>query len=676
MSFLSPWFLLGLLGIGIPIAIHLLRREKAVKIPFSAVRFLKKAPKKSTFTHRFQQWLLMLTRIAILAILTVAFARPFLSSTASEWMGRAPESGVILLDTSMSMGYGDYFDRAREKAVDTLNRLHEAAVITFSDGIDQVKELTTDRPELESFLKTLKSPGFQGTQYLSALRMANQMLSAARHPNKVVYLISDFQHHAFENLKEDWRLNPDIRFEGIRIFDQETENLAITHVKVPHRLIRDRETHNIRVRLQNTGTQSITSASVSLNLNGKPVADQRVDFRNGSEAEVTLPVTFKHRGLHLGVISVGEDRLSADNQFYFTTSALLPVKILCIAPNNARDRQKDNSYWFRLALGNSEHSSFDLTQIRPRQFNPAESNTYDVIVLLNIGELSSQQVEGLQAYVENGGSLLLALADQANVQTFNRQFRGISPAMLQQKSVRADNHHLTITAVNNRHPIFQPLGSIDFNGTRFKDYWPVTPLKESTVLMELDGGEPVFLERSVGKGHVLLFASSLDTRWNNLALQSVYLPMLHEAVGYLAGREETKPAYRIGEPVPLNLSKGQLAGILDPKGHEVGMSYRSGNRSVFTDTHIPGFYAIRTTRFKEQIAVNTPALESVMRSVDPASVRYKVMQANPKPIKPSEKTDHAIKVEIEKSQHLWWWLLLTVFVLALGETLLANRTYR
>ena len=48
MSFLSPWFLVGLLGVGIPLAIHLSHKEKAEKIVFSTLRFLKKTPKKSS----------------------------------------------------------------------------------------------------------------------------------------------------------------------------------------------------------------------------------------------------------------------------------------------------------------------------------------------------------------------------------------------------------------------------------------------------------------------------------------------------------------------------------------------------------------------------------------------------------------------------------------------------
>ena len=152
--------------------------------------------------------------------------------------------------------------------------------------------------------------------------------------------------------------------------------------------------------------------------------------------------------------------------------------------------------------------------------------------------------------------------------------------------------------------------------------------------------------------------------------------MLHEALGYLAKREEKKSDYRIGEPVPLNISNGKLAGIIDPQGRDVGTAFKPGTSPFFTGTRVPGFYTIRTTRFKEHIAVNTPVLESNLVLDDPASVRKRIMNSDPKPADVPEAAGAVFKAQMEKSQHLWWWLLLLVFVLALGETLVANRTYR
>jgi len=125
MSFLSPWFLLGLLGVGIPLAIHLSRREKAEKVVFSTIRFLKRTPKKMILFQQIQQWLLLLTRAAVIALLAVAFARPFITGTLSQTAGLSPRSVVILLDTSMSMAYGDTFERAKKAVLIATDAISE-----------------------------------------------------------------------------------------------------------------------------------------------------------------------------------------------------------------------------------------------------------------------------------------------------------------------------------------------------------------------------------------------------------------------------------------------------------------------------------------------------------------------------------------------------------------------
>jgi hypothetical protein len=682
MSFLSPWFLLGLLGVSIPLAIHLIRREKAVKILFSTVRFLKNAPKKTTFTHRFQQWLLMSIRAVIVALLAIAFARPLISGTATLGMGNTLQSTVILLDSSMSMRYGSYFERAKKEALEILRRLKmgdEAAIIAFSDGNDQVKELTTDRADLENFLKTLNSPGYNATRYLPAFRLADRMLSASHYPSKTVYLISDFQRHAYATHDVQWRLGPGIRFEGIQIADKETTNLAVTHVKYPQHLIEDRENHTILAQVQNLGTRSVTSARVSLRINDKTVAAKKIEFRDQAEVEVGFPVTFGNEGLHRGVVSVEDNGLAADNHYYFTTRVSSPVKILCVTNAATRDWYEDDSYWFRLALGKANGSSFELSVVPPQRFDPAALDAKDVIVLLNIEALEPAQIQRIQVYIETGGSLLLAPADRVDDGTFNRLFGALSPAILRNKLVRNNQGFMTITEVNDRHPIFRSLGPrerIDFSGARLWGCWTAEPLKGSIVHMKMDSGAPFLLERKIGNGRVLLFTSSLDTEWNNFPLQPFYLPLIHETLLYLAPQGDEKFSYGIGEPVPLRTSSGKLVRVVDPDGHEVDLAFAPGKIPFYTATRIPGIYAIRAANFKEYIAVNTLPQESDLTAVDPASIGQMIINPDSKPTGSTETSIAVYKAQKEHLQRLWWWLLLMVFILAVGETLLANRTYR
>src|SRR5258708_22230351 len=103
MSFLAPLFALGVLAVAGPILFHLIRRTTREKTPFSTLMFLQPSPPRITKRSRLENIWLLLLRCLVVALLALAFARPFLQRAMP---GPLPGSGqrtVILLDTSASM---------------------------------------------------------------------------------------------------------------------------------------------------------------------------------------------------------------------------------------------------------------------------------------------------------------------------------------------------------------------------------------------------------------------------------------------------------------------------------------------------------------------------------------------------------------------------------------------
>jgi hypothetical protein len=678
MSFLTPWFLLALLGVAIPLVIHLSRRQKAEKVVFSTIRFLKKTPKKMIFYQQIQQWLLLLIRAAIIAMLAIAFARPFLSQIVTEQAGWSPRSMVILLDTSMSMRYGDAFDQAKEAVLALLDSFHageEAALVTFSDGTEKIKELTTDLTQLAAFVRNLDAPGFKSTVYLPALRLADQMLRSARYPDQIVYLVSDYQRRAVGNFDTRWRLSPGVAFEGIKIGEEETTNLAVTEVKSPSQLIRDQEEHLIVGRVRNLGTRTLSEAQVSLAIDGKNVETKNVDLTNKSEAAVTFRTKFRKRGIHLGAVTVEDKFFAPDNTFHFTVNVLQPLSVLGVVDAASADETR----WFESALGKRGRSPFHLDMVRAGEITNDMLQRYDVIALLNIGELAPARVTAIATYLEKGGSLLIAPADRVAAPTFNRLFHGLTPAALDQKRIAANGDFLSIARINQRHPIIKSLGlseSGDFGAARFQGHWSTKPTEDSDVILSFNNGEAALLEKKVGKGRVLLFTSSLDMQWNNFPRQGMYVPLMHETLRYLAVHEEKKPSYTIGEPVRLLLPVGNAVRVTGPNGAETILTSTRGDDVFYQATDRPGFYDVRGRQEQDVLAVNVSPAESDLSFVDPDQIgAVLVNEARRAPLT-QRAGEASIAAHAEKSQRLWWWILLVVLFLGLGETLLANRTYR
>src|SRR5215471_17168190 len=119
MGFLAPWFLAGVAAIGLPFWIHLLRQYRSTPHPFSSLMFFERRTQSSLKHRRLRYLLLLSLRVALLLLLALAFANPFVSRPASSFSGR--KMLVIAVDNSFSMRYGDHLARARRQALNAVS---------------------------------------------------------------------------------------------------------------------------------------------------------------------------------------------------------------------------------------------------------------------------------------------------------------------------------------------------------------------------------------------------------------------------------------------------------------------------------------------------------------------------------------------------------------------------
>src|SRR5436309_6172207 len=97
--------------------------------------FLQRIPYQSVRRRRIRDWPLLAMRLAAIALIVLAFARPFMKQpTVALASAMGPREVVILLDHSYSMAYGDRWERARtaaRRAVQALGQSDHATLILF-----------------------------------------------------------------------------------------------------------------------------------------------------------------------------------------------------------------------------------------------------------------------------------------------------------------------------------------------------------------------------------------------------------------------------------------------------------------------------------------------------------------------------------------------------------------
>jgi hypothetical protein len=76
-SSLLPSSSLALAGLAIPVLLHLTQREKKQVVRFPSLMFVRRIPYQSVRRRKIHNWLLLMVRMAALALIVLAFARPF-----------------------------------------------------------------------------------------------------------------------------------------------------------------------------------------------------------------------------------------------------------------------------------------------------------------------------------------------------------------------------------------------------------------------------------------------------------------------------------------------------------------------------------------------------------------------------------------------------------------------
>ena len=205
-SFLNSVFLLGLAAIAVPIIIHLLFKARRERVLFSSIQFILASVVRKSSRIKFKELLLLLVRVAMFALIALAFARPYLErglGSAFALAGRIDL--VVILDDSYSAQYLETtgtmrFERARAAALEEIGRLRSGdrvALIRTSHGGDVLVKLTPNFDAAAGAVKTLK-PSCEFCRFADAFKKAGAVLAESSGDHKYVFFVSDMQQVSFE----------------------------------------------------------------------------------------------------------------------------------------------------------------------------------------------------------------------------------------------------------------------------------------------------------------------------------------------------------------------------------------------------------------------------------------------------------------------------------------------
>lgn len=675
VGFVSPGFALaGAALVAIPIIIHILNRRRFKVVSWAAMEFLLQAMRKNRRRLKFEQWVLLVTRCALLALLGLALARPLGCGDGSLAGALSQRTGmyVFVIDNSYSMAYDaprpgakTHLDQAKALAKQMVDKMVGGeSVVIITSGTPAKAIIAKPSYNLAEIRNTIDhiEQSYGGTDLPGALQKALDVArEESKQPRKSLDIFTDSTKAAWEGSGRAQllaALGPDLakvyRITHHNLGLSNQSNDAVIEVKRPDTLVTTHFSADFSAVARGYGAPSAGSivwknddalvpgaqASANLDLQTPPLTSPQINFAQG--------------GPHvLSVAIAGSDPLPADNTRYrvVDVAAQLPVLIaqgdsgsagggsgdalaMALAPMRRVDPKNPSM---------KSNSAFAPELISDTDLAGKLLANYRAVALTNVPSFSAAQADALQKYVHDGGTLMIFMGSQVRREQYNDLLapRGLMPGKLI-RSIASEQtgFRFDFNVNGNMHrflSVFRGNEKSGLDTARVYEYWQLELPKDSPAERVLDylpadaaataARDPAITYHSLGQGHVVWISTSSNNDWTALLAKPVYLELMHEL---LLGSVRTGDDWlnlSVGDSVrvPTTLGLTGVPSLSDSSKKEIAIDPVKGDdgQMVYQSHPLdkPGLYLLTAGTRSFPIAVNVPADESDIRTIPDAGVK-------------------------------------------------------
>jgi hypothetical protein len=679
LSWINPLYLAGLLLLALPVLIHLVQKQHSQGVRFPSLMFLKQIPQREKQRLEIRHWLLLLLRCLLLLLVVLAFARPFFDSeSAPGGLDSDRLDSVIVLDRSYSMRIADHWQQAIDAALQLVDRKQtrdRIGLVLVDDEAEVVSDLTSSADSLRSLLRS-RSPGFKATRLPLAIEQAARLLAGSNASRKRIFVISDFQASVASSVA---RIGADIELTALPIEVSPAANASITSVAIEPSSRAAFDEFSLSVEVTNRSTVALDQ-EIRLTLDGRSLAGRKLRLAPGSAVSETFDRLSASGDLLRGIVSLSEDALALDNRHYFVYTSRQQLPLLLVEGNSPRANQ---SVFLQNALGLARNPVFRVERRALRDLKAEELSSWAAIILNDVSLPAGALADALGDFVVAGGGLLVVAATAAQPNWSAALLPGNPGPVVEARQASAYN----MTDFEADHALTIGLGgrnTIDLSLARIFKYRELQPRTGDRVVSRYSDGGAALVERRTGQGRVLVLTTTLDTHWNDIALQPAFLPFLHQGLRYLGAYQPYPNQFEIGAIADLLRYARSLAGagaivaaatdapliVESPAAGEIRVDRQN---PLLTLTQ-PGFYQVHHATapgVEITLAANVDPHEANQQTLDVARFVEEI-KASAVPATAGITPNRRLAAEYEQQQQLAYAIMLVVLALTLIESLCAN----
>lgn len=697
MSFVNPLFFLAMLAAVVPVLLHLIKRERARKIEFPTLMFLRRISRKTIRHQRLRHLLLLLLRVLALSLLVLAFTRPYRGlAPAATVLGSGGADHIILLDNSLSMGYAERWTEAKQAAEHIMRGLHDGdrvALLLFSDRTTVLFPLTGDLAAVRDQGMRAAELTDRPTRYAQALKAAERLALDAPGGRRILHLISDFQKTGVAAEEREFRLGSGFEVNCVDVGSDDYSNITLGEVLVSEAAEGPPGGSSLKLRFPiiNFGSQPRTNIRTRVTVDGRPTLEAKADLDRGDVRELEFQLPGLTAGLHEIVLEVDDPRLVRDNRYSLSLETTSRSQVLAVEDSRSATAGRDASYFLSRALNISALSRYQLT-VAPLERVGSGTPSSAIIIWNNASGGSAVLQKKLQDFVQQGGGLVVVVSDDARAADFNGSFGSWLPLKIgvpsdpQLRGAGTRIEYVLLTDLRWDHPIFRPFSephSGNFTAARFHRWAHLTLNGPAEVLARFDNGLPALVSVERGRGRVLIYASSADDSANDLPLKALYAPLWQQMLRFLDRASGEKRAVQVGDAIDprtfllgsafaggkTGTDSNQAIVVLDPDKKRIPLP--AGGKTVVLEK--AGFYQIRSSALNTSVAVNPVLRESDLAHGNAEEMSAAWAAPEPKAGPATAGEEPMSPEDQDKRQRIWRYLLAAAIIFFIGEGVLSNR---
>lgn len=649
MSFLSPLFLLGFLAVAVPFWLHRLQTQSSERHSFSSAMLLETAEEQVHVRRKLKYLLLLALRVALLLLIALAFAKPFLSGPPDILTPTASGTHLVVIDTSASMGRNGAFEQAISLARSAIADAPGDALLQLFSAADELaieSDLSANTGTLIDALSGLDA-GAQRLDFGITMAALDQIAESLP-PPVTLHMVSDFQASGMPARFSDLAATHIEAFVAHRVAFAELHNRSIEFIRASD--------NGVDVGVA-SHAETGTEAQIEVILNGQSAGRQVLP------AEDLSVLRFDGLLLDAGDNRVlaeidGSDDYAADNRRFHVIENPLPAAVLLLTANT----DGLPVTYLSAALRSDPAGNFAVELMPVDEFDPRLLDRYRWIVIDDLGSVGTELGIAISTWVREGGNLLAFAGSR--ISTMDRlpvSGHPIKPTA----GAPSSRGFLSVGRYDASHPVLA--NTEGWHHIRLSTSVPIETLSNDQVLIRLENDQPLLIEQVSGSGRMLIMAAGLENRSNDLPTRPVFVSFTVEAARYLSGSNKIAKSFVSGDWLPLALVGGTSGQLIDPEG-ETMSSLTDTTRAQRIHLDNPGFYEVYNSQGGYVVAVNVDSRESQMQPIDAEALNNwaRTMSAATGP------TNGSAPVTAPATIELWPWLLLILVLVLTGESVLGN----